>query len=55
MSTSAHPELDQTDFLNIAEHAQYQHIIGTCQWLIVAGRFDINYVVSSLSQYAAAP
>jgi hypothetical protein len=55
MSTGAHPELDNSDFLNMEGHAQYQHIIGTCQWLVVAGRFDINYAVSSLSRYAAAP
>src|SRR5687767_13280947 len=55
MSAASHPKLDQTDFLNTEGHAQYQHIVGTCQWLIVAGRFDINYAVSSLSRYVAAP
>jgi hypothetical protein len=29
--------------------------IGTCQWLIVAGRFDLCYAISSLSQFSAAP
>jgi hypothetical protein len=30
-------------------------IFGIGQWLVVAGRFDINYAISSLSRYAAAP
>ena len=34
---------------------QYQKIIGIGQWLVVAGRFDIAYAISSLSRYAAAP
>jgi hypothetical protein len=33
----------------------YQRIIGICQWLIVSGRFDLCYAITSLSQYSAAP
>ena len=29
--------------------------MGIGQWLVVAGRFDINYAILSLSRYAAAP
>jgi len=55
MAVDAHPECDKSSFLKEDGIAQFQHIIGICQWLIVAGRFDINYAVSSLSRYAAAP
>jgi hypothetical protein len=55
MATKEHPELDSSRLLTIEELKQYQHIIGVCQWLVVAGRFDINYAVSSLSRFAAAP
>src|SRR6476469_6603821 len=41
MSSSVHPEMDQSDFLNKDDHRTYQQIIGTCQWLIVVGQFDI--------------
>jgi len=50
-----HPELDDTPFCSEAEHKQHQHIIGVCQWLVVAGRFDINYAVSLLSCFSIAP
>ena len=29
--------------------------MGIGQWLVVAGRFDINYAISSLSRYTATP
>ena len=49
------PELDDSPFVDEAKHKEYQHIIGVCQWLIVAGRFDLTHAVSSLSRFAAAP
>jgi hypothetical protein len=55
MSPKEHPELDDSPLLNADGIKEYQHIIGVCQWLVVAGRFDINYAVSSLSRFAAAP
>jgi len=55
MRTTEHPETDQSPHLNAEEIQQFQHIIGVCQWLIVLGRFDINYAVSSLSRFSIAP
>ena len=55
MSVGIHPELDASDFLNDEGHKLYQHIIGTCQWLIVCGRIDINYAVASLSRFSSSP
>jgi hypothetical protein len=55
MTTKVHPEMDDSSFLNKEEIKQYQHIIGVSQWLVVAGRFDITYAVSSLSRFSAAP
>jgi hypothetical protein len=55
MSSNAHPELDSSEPLDEDGIRQYQKIIGIGQWLVVAGRFDINYAISSLSRYAAAP
>ena len=55
MSPNAHPELDTTELLDEDGIRQYQKIVGIGQWLVVAGRFDINFAISSLSRYAAAP
>ena len=35
------------------EYNYFQHIIGVYQWLIVVGRFDLEYSVSSLSRFLA--
>jgi len=50
-----HPELDDSELVSDADKTQHQHIIGVCQWLVVAGRFDINYTVCSLSRFSIAP
>jgi len=55
MSPNAHPELDTSEPLDDNGTRHYQKIIGIGQWLVVAGRFDINFAISSLSRYASAP
>ena len=55
MSPNAHPETDTTELLDEDGIRQYQKIVGIGQWRVVAGRFNINYAISSLSRYAAAP
>ena len=50
-----HPELDTSDFLDGNGIAQYQSLIGTLQWVISIGRFDITTHVMSLSPYRIAP
>jgi hypothetical protein len=55
MSPDAHPEMDTSDLLEEAGIRQYQKVIGIGQWLVTAGRFDINFAISSLSRYASAP
>ena len=46
MRVKEHPELDNYIFLNEKEHKEFQHMIGVCQWMIVAGIFDLTYAVS---------
>jgi hypothetical protein len=55
VSPNAHPEVDTSEPLDEDGMRQYQKIIGIEQWLVVAGRFDINSAISSLSRYALAP
>ena len=51
----SHPEMDTSDILNPEEHKEYQHIIGVGQWLVIRGRIDITYAISSLSRFATCP
>ena len=50
-----HPELDDTEFLDEDGTQKYQSAIGSLQWLISIGRFDIMTHVMSLSSFRAQP
>ena len=55
MPAESHPEMDVSDILNADEHRDYQHIIGVGQWLVIRGRIDITYAISSLSRFSTCP
>ena len=50
-----HPELDNYPLLNDKDHKNFEHVIGVCQWLIVAVIFDLEYAVPSLIILLDAP
>jgi hypothetical protein len=50
-----HPELDSTPELDMNGIKQYQSLIGSLQWLITLGRFDIATAVMSMSRFRVAP
>ena len=50
-----HPELDDTELLDAEGISKYQSLIGTLQWTISLGRFDIATAVMSMSSYRVAP
>jgi hypothetical protein len=54
-SDTYHPELDETALLIPTEISKYKSLLGSGNWLITLGRFDIQYAVSTLSQYSMAP
>ena len=50
-----HPELETTAFLDDEGIEIYQSLIGTMQWAISIGRWDIQCAVMSLSSYRVQP
>jgi len=50
-----HPGLDTTELLDQNGIQQYQSLIGSLQWAISLGRFDIATAVMSLSSFRALP
>ena len=50
-----HPEFDDSELLNEEGIKKYQSMIGTCQWAISLGRFDILTAVMTMSQFRIAP
>ena len=50
-----HPELDDSDLLDLDNTKIYQSLIGALQWTIQIGRFDIATATMTLSRFRAAP
>ena len=55
MRVKEHPKFYYSTLLNEKEHKYFQHIIEVCQWLIVAGRFELEYDVSSFIRLLSVP
>ena len=50
-----HPELDDSELLDAEGTQQYQSLIGSLQWAISLGRFDIAMAVMSMSSFTVLP
>ena len=50
-----HPELDISDFLSDDDTQKYQSLIGSLQWLITLGRWDIQTAVMTMSSFRSKP
>ena len=50
-----HPELDMSELLDLEWIQKYQSLIGTLQWVVTIGRFDIQTAVMTLSSFRVAP
>jgi hypothetical protein len=50
-----HPELDESPLLDKDGIRKYQSLIGTLQWTISLGRFDIAMAVMTMSSFRVAP
>jgi len=50
-----HPETDESELLDATGIQQYQSLIGSLQWAVSLGRFDVATAVMSMSSFRAAP
>jgi hypothetical protein len=55
MAADYHPELDTSPLCTPAEISKYRSLIGSANWCIILGHFDINYAVTTLARYSCAP
>ena len=55
MSADYHPELDDSPLCSPREMSLYRTFIGSANWVITLGRFDICYALSALARYMMAP
>ena len=50
-----HPEMDESELLDLEGIKLYQSLIGALQWVITIGRFDVMTAVMTLSGFRVAP
>jgi hypothetical protein len=54
MSEQYHPECDDTPFLDNRGAAIYQGLIGSANWVVTLGCFDIQYATQMMSHFNMA-
>ncbi len=50
-----YPEVDETEFISFEKISIYKSLLGSANWIITLGRFDISYAVNVLSRYSMKP
>ena len=55
MDKDYYPELDDSPLLNAEMHTRYQSMVGSLNWAVTIGRFDIQYSVTTMARYSHAP
>ena len=54
MAEDYHPEMEDSPFLSNDDAARFRSVIGSLNWVITLGRFDVNYATSALSRFNMA-
>ena len=49
MAEAYHPELDESDFVDQETASKYRSMIGSLNWAITLGRFDVQYATSTMA------
>jgi hypothetical protein len=55
MVETYHPETDDTPLLDATSAAKYRALVGSANWAVTLGRFDIQYATQTMSRYNMAP
>jgi hypothetical protein len=55
MHEGSHPESDTSDLVTSEMATQYRAIIGSLNWVVILGRFDIMYATNTLARFSMAP
>ena len=55
MAEQDHPELDDSALCSPDDASKFRSLIGSANWIITLGRFDIAYAVQSLARFGMIP
>ena len=55
MAENYHPEIDESPELSDDEASKYRSLIGSLNWIVTLGRYDVHYATSVLSRFGMCP
>jgi hypothetical protein len=55
MLEGSHPESDTSQLLSNEMATQYRAIIGSLNWVVILGRFDVMYATNTLARFSMTP
>ena len=55
MAEGEHPEPNDSKFCTLLQHAQFRALVGSANWCITLGRFDMAFATQSLAHFNMAP
>jgi len=55
MDPNYHAETDASDFLTGEDISKYRMMVGSANWLVTLGRYDIHYTVNTLARHMMMP
>eukprot|EP00957_Ditylum_brightwellii_P028250 2133510-Ditylum_brightwellii.AAC.1 len=55
MAVDNHPEMDDSEVLNGADHQKYQMLLGMLNWIVILGRLGIACAASLFACFAVCP
>jgi hypothetical protein len=55
MEPNFHAETDESDFLTGEEISKYRMMVGSLNWLVTLGRYDVHYATTTLARHMMMP
>ena len=55
MVEDCHPEIDDSPLMDPEGASKFRSVIGSLNWIITLGRFDVSYATNVLSRFSMAP
>ena len=55
MTEGLHPELDDTPLLDASLTTKFRAIVGSLNWIVTLGRFDVMYATNTLARFSMHP
>jgi len=55
LESDYHPELDVSGLLSSDDTSKYRMMVGSLNWVVTLGRFDVHYATQTMARYGMVP